>query len=181
MKSKEIHYFDKDTEQFVRVRYSLDVNSADMRNFSNWIYSLKLDSKLSAQENFRSGVSTADINRFFKELFSDKSNIISFVPLCGLFSEDGLAHNPRFFSIMNRFMDFFIVNDVCSYSKDDYFNLLQKDFWYRQGDTAATIVRSIPDNTKVLKIIGYDPKERLEQDKIFDSSSYAYQLVKTVS
>ena len=181
MKSKEIHYFDKDTGNFIRIRGSFNATGADVRNFSNWIYSLKLDSKLSEQENFKRGVSTADFNRFFKELFSDKSNIISFVPICSLFSEDGLAHNPRLFFIMNRFMDFFTVDDICSYSKDDYFDLLQRDFWYCQGDREATIIRSIPENTKVLKTIGYDPQQRLEQDQSFHSSSYVYQLIKTVS
>lgn len=178
--NKELHYVDEDTQQVMRVKCHLDIDSIPY-SFFNWVYSLKLDSLLSGLEMFQNGFHTGSLNRVIYGVLSSDDSFINLEPIYKLLKREEFLKNPAVASVITRVLDFFVVDDICSYSSEDYNHLVSRidamDVATRSFQKRNS--EAISYNSRILSAIQFDPYHRKEEstEPISNSSTgKVYQI-----
>lgn len=166
--NKEFSYIDNYTGDYVKTKCSIkkEIQEADIINFCNKLYTLKLEGTYSSTNLFSKNHNTSDLKRYFIEMFSSEElNFEGLYDLCD--SERG--DDPRIRALLENFMSMFDFSEEDRYNKETLTDLARKEnskLSSTYNRKLKQTLKKISFNTKVVTLIGHEFLERKEEKKL---------------
>lgn len=159
-KEKTLFYIDPDTKKYTQCKCQLkdEITEFTIKNFFDFLYSMKLDSCFSPRVVFKGKNTTASLVREFDNILN--SDVICFDQIMSLYASDTILKSEIVSVPIERFLDMFDINISQSFTENEFHSIEKKVNKCQIGGqtwltTLKKYVLSIQPNTIFLEKIGY--------------------------